>query len=141
MSSPISNASFSKSLLSGLLSGIIVALLNLIYMIVYRETTGFATAEIIMPFSIFLAFPLFLMMGGCAYYLLQRHLPGGTGWFIFFCFALMISMISITVLDTKQNEGTLLSGLRGLCLGMEVITCIFAAFLIPYFARHPKIYE
>jgi hypothetical protein len=131
---------FSKSLLAGLLSGIVAAAANLVYSIVYRESTGFATAEIIMPLSIFIGFPILLAMAGGAYYLLQGHLHAGNRWFIFLCIALMASLVLATILDTKRNGGALFSGLRGLCLGMEIITCLLAAFLIPYLARHPKIY-
>ena len=132
---------FSKSLLAGLLTGVIAAVLNLVYEIIYRSATSFATAEIIMPLSIFIGFPILLAMAGCAYYLLKRHLHAGSSWFIFFCIALMAALFLTTILDTKQNGGTLFSGLRGLCLGMEIITCLLAAGLIPYFARHPNIYE
>lgn len=132
---------FSKSLLSGLLAGIIAAAVNLVYSIVYRDVTSFATAEIIMPFSIFIGFPILLSLAGCAYYLLQKHLHAGGNWFVFFCLALMAAAVFTTILDTRQNGGALLSGLRGLCLGMEIITCLLAALLIPYFAKHPQIYE
>jgi len=140
MEAPIKISLFSKSLLAGLLSGIVAAAVNLVYSIIYRESTGFATAEIIMPLSIFIGFPILLALAGSAYYLLQKHLHAGTSWFIFFSIALMVALIVATMLDTKQHGGALFSGLRGLCLGMEIITCVLAAFLIPYFARHPKIY-
>jgi hypothetical protein len=140
METPIKISLFSKSLLAGLLSGVVAAAVNLVYSIIYRESTGFATAEIIMPLSIFIGFPILLAMFGGAYYLLQRHLHAGTRWFIFLCIALMAALVLTTILDTKQNGGALFSGLRGLCLGMEIITCLLAAILIPYFARHPKIY-
>ncbi len=141
MSNPVNNTSFSKAILSGLLTGIIAAFLNLIYTIVYRESTGFATGEIVMPVTIFIGFPVLLMMGGYAYFLLQKHMKTGTGWFVFFCIAFMAALIMVTILDTRRNGGTLLSGLKGLCLGLEIITCLLAAIFIPYFARHPKIYE
>lgn len=133
--------SFSKSLLSGLLAGIAVALLNLIYMIVYRDITGFATAKIIMPLSIFIGFPLLLGLGGCAFFLMKKHLSGGKSWFIFFCLALLASLVWICIIDTKDDGGKLLTGVRGLCIGMGIITCSLAALLIPYLASHPKIYE
>jgi hypothetical protein len=131
---------FSKSLLAGFLTGIIAAALNLLFSIIYRDATGFAAAEIIMPLSIFIGFPILLAMTGCAYYFLQKHSHSGTRWYIFFCLALMVALILTTIFDTKQNGGMLLSGLRGLCLGMEIITCILAAIFVPYFVRHPNIY-
>lgn len=133
--------SLSKSILSGLLAGLAVAFLSLIYTMVYREETGFATAKIIMPISIFIGFPILLVLGGFAYFLFQKHLPAGTAWFIVFCFAFLVTLVLITIQDTRNEGGSFISGLRGLCLGLEFITCLLAVFLIPYFARHPQIYE
>ena len=133
--------SLSKSILSGLLAGLAVAFLSLIYTMVYRETTGFATAKIIMPISIFIGFPILLVLGGFAYFLFQKHLHAGNVWFIIFCIAFLVTLALITVQDTRNEGGRFISGLRGLCLGLELITCLLAVFLIPYFARHPQIYE
>jgi hypothetical protein len=133
-------SAFSKSLLAALLTGIIAAALNLIYSIIFRISTGFSGAQIIMPLSIFIGLPILPAMAGCAYYLLYKHLHAGTAWFIFFCVALLAAVLVIVALDTRQTGGNVLSGIRGFCLGMEIITCLVAAILIPYFARHPKIY-
>ena len=141
MNNPVNKISFSKSLLAGLLTGIIIALINVIYMIIYRESTGFATAKIIMPFSIFLGFPILLALGGTVYYLFKKRLPKGTGWFIFFCIVLMVASILVTILDTRKDGGSLLSGIRGLCLSLEVIAFLLGANLIPYLATHPNIYQ
>ncbi|HLY68121.1 MAG TPA: hypothetical protein VKR53_00245 [Puia sp.] len=141
MSVVYNKISFSKSLLAGILAGIAAALLNLIYMVAYRDTTGFATAKIIMPLSIFIGFPIVLGLAGCCYYLIKRHLSRGVAWFIFFFLALLGALLLITVADTKDDGGNLFSGLRGLCLGMEIITCMLGAFFIPYLASHPGIYE
>jgi uncharacterized membrane protein len=94
-----------------------------------------------MPLTIFLGFPILLALGGAVYYLVKKHLPNGTVWFFLFCIALMAALVLVTILDTKQDGGSLLSGLRGLCLGLEVITCLLAAFFIPFLATHPNIYE
>lgn len=141
MNIPINKASLSKSILSGLLAGLIAAFLGLIYTLLYRESVDFATAEVIMPITLFVGFPILLVLGGFAYYLFQKHIPAGTTWFVVFCIAILAALILITVRDTRTEGGRLLSGLRGLCLGLEVIICLLAAFLIPFFRRHPGIYE
>ncbi len=133
--------SFSKSLFAGLLTGIIAALLNLVYMIVYRESTNFAADLIVMPLTIFIGFPILMAMAGSAYFLLQKHLLSGTIWFVIICFIGMIALLLVTILDTRLNHGALLSGARGLFLGMVIITSLLGAFLIPYLARHSKIYQ
>lgn len=141
MNNPANTLSFSKSILSGLLTGIIAAVFNLIYTIVYRESADFSTAKIIMPLSIFLGFPILLMVAGYIFFLIKKHLHAGTGWFVFFSLALLAALIAVTLLDTRKDQNGLFSGVRGLCLGLEIITCLLAAFLIPFFAQHPKIYE
>ena len=64
----ISSPTFPKSLLAGLLVGIITALLNLAYMIVYRESTNFATELIVMPLTIFIGYPILMVLAGSAYF-------------------------------------------------------------------------
>ena len=73
----ISSPTFPKSLLAGLLAGIVTALLNLAYIIVYRESTNFATDLIVMPLTIFIGYPILMALAGSAYFLLQKHLHRG----------------------------------------------------------------
>ena len=141
MYNPATSPTFSKSILAGLLTGIIAAFLNLIYMIVYRESTEFAKDNIVMPLTIFLGFPILMVLGGMAYFLLQKHLHSGTTWFKVICLVGMIALLIITIQDTRLNPGVLLSGARGLFLGMITITFLLATFLIPYLAKHSKIYQ
>ena len=137
----ITSVTFTKSLLVGLLAGIVAAMLNLVYMIIYRESTNFAADLIVMPLTIFIGFPILMVLAGSAYYLLQKHLLSGSTWFAIFCLIGMISLLFVTIIDTRLNHGTVLSGARGLFLGMVVITFLLAAFLIPYLAKHPGIYS
>ena len=74
----ISSPTFSNSLLSGLLTGIIAALLNLVYVIVYRESTNFGSDLVVMPLTIFIGFPILMVLAGLAYFLLQKHLHSGS---------------------------------------------------------------
>jgi hypothetical protein len=141
MKTLISSPGFSKSLLAGLLVGIIAAMLNLVYMIVYRESTKFGADLVVMPLTIFIGLPVLMVLAGSAYFLLQRHLHSGGRWFKSICFISMVLLLIVTIQDTPVNHGPLLTGARGLFLGMVVITFLPAAFLIPYLARHSKIYQ
>ena len=137
----ISPPTFPKSLLAGLLAGIITAFLNLVYMIVYRESTNFATDLVVMPVTIFIGFPILMVLAGSAYFLLEKYLHGGPVLFMSICFISMIALLIVTIGDTRVNHGALLTGARGLFLGMVVITFLLAAFLVPYLARHSKIFQ
>jgi len=141
MKTSISATGFSKSLLAGLLTGILAAFLNLLYIIVYRESTNFAIDLIIMPLTIFIGYPILMVLAGVAYFLLQKHLHLGAIWFMGICMIGMISLFIVSIRDTRMNHGALLSGARGLFLGMLIISFLLAAFLIPYLARHSKIYQ
>jgi drug/metabolite transporter (DMT)-like permease len=141
MNNSIDSNSFSKSLLAGLLAGIVAAFINLVYVMCYREITGYSKEEIVMPVTIFIGFPFLLAIGGMFYYLTMRHLPSGTRWFVLLCFLLMIALVIVTIPTSSVNQVSLFSGKTGLFLGMEIITCLLAVFLIPYLARHPNIYE
>jgi hypothetical protein len=94
-----------------------------------------------MPISIFIGFPILLVLGGFSYYLFKKHLRRGDAWFMMFCIVFLIALILVTFQDTRNEHGIIFSGLRGLCLGLEIITALIAMFFIPYFARHPGIYE
>ena|SRR5664279_3240980 len=142
MYNPVTATTPSKSILAGLLSGVITALINLIYVIIYRESTGFSGDHIfVMPLTIFFGFPILLLLGGMAYFLMQKHLPNGKMWFSVLCLIAMVALIVFVIHDTRFHPGSMLNGSRGLFLGLTVITFALAAFLIPYFARHSKIYE
>ena len=133
--------SFSKSLLAGFFTGIVVAVINLIYMIIYRRITDFMRFNIIMPLSIFWFFPVFLAVIGAGYYLMARHLPKGS---IFFsALFIVLTILSVIVMIDDQQHSTSESpmyGVYGLVMGMEIITGLSGALLIPYLANHPDIY-
>ncbi len=141
MNNPPGSISLSKSILAGLLTGIICAIAGVVYNIVYREITDFARGEIIMPVSLFIGLPVLLVMGGFAYFLLVKHLPAGHSWYIVLSLVFLAALIIVTILDTRQNSNGLFAGMRGLCIGLEIITTLLAIILIPYFARHSRIYE
>lgn len=142
MYNPVTLTTLSKSILAGLLSGVIVALINLAYVIVYRESTGFSGDNIlIMPLTIFIGFPILLLLGGMCYFLMQKHLPNGKMWFSILSIICMAALLVFVMHDTRLHHGSFLSGSRGLFMGLIIITFGLAAFLIPYFARHSKIYE
>ena len=142
MYNPVTITTLSKSILAGLLSGVLAALINLGYVIIYRESTGFGGDNIyVMPLTIFIGFPILLLVGGMCYFLIQKHLPNGKMWFSILCITILAALVVLVIQDTRNHHGSIMSGARGLFLGMIVITFLLAAFLIPYFARHSKIYE
>lgn len=141
MKTLLKGTAFSNALLAGLLTGLGAAVANLAYTIIYRDAAHFDGGIIVMPFSIFIGFPILLALIGCAYFLLRKYLHVHERGFILFCAVAMVLFSLIIVLETQQNQGSFFSGFRGLCLGLVIITFSLAAIFIPYLSRHPDLYE
>lgn len=141
MSNLLKGTLFANSLLAGLLTGIVAAVLSLTYTIIYRDAAHYSGGIIVMPVSIFIGFPILLAILGCAHFLVRKYLHFHRKGFALFCIAAMILFSLIIILDTRENTGLLFSGFRGLCLGLVIISSLLGAFLIPYLARHPDMYE
>ena len=134
------NINLSKALLGGLLTGIAAAIVNLIYIIIFRESMDYARFGIATALVIFTFFPLLLLLLGGFYFLMVRHLRKGT-----LTFSLLIMLVTILlILETLLNmhaTGRPWASRDGLLMGSEILTGLLAAFLIPYFVRHPQLYQ
>ncbi len=128
---------FSISILAGVFTGIIITLINLFYNIGYRELTGFSNGLLINVSSIIFVTMLLLLVIGCLFYVLAEYVKKGRLLFIIIILLLTILCVVLT-LSLRQNAFS--SGFDGLFLGLELITGISAAFLVPYFARHSEIF-
>ncbi len=130
---------FSKCVLAGLAVGITGAVLNIIYNTVYREVTEYSFSEIINAYSLTLGTSLLLLLIGMLYYVLDKTMKKGSVVFT----ALFIVITAICILLTLRNAGSDTindNGAKGLYLGLEIIMGVLIAFLLPYLAKHPKIY-
>lgn len=130
---------FSKCVLAGLVVGIIGAVLSIIYNSVYRELTEYSFSEIINIYSLTLGISLLLLLIGMLYYVLDKAIKKGSSVFTL----LFIIVTALCVFLTLRNAGSGTindHGAKGLYIGLELIMGVLIAFLLPYLARHPKIY-
>lgn len=133
-----SKISFVRSVMAGFFTGIIVAIINLLFVYFYRSGTGVDAYQfIISPLFIIIGFPILLTLSGILFFCLNWYLSKGDTWYSIFFVLLML--VAIT-LDLFSAIGPISGGVKGLLFGIEVITGILAAFLLPYIARHPKIF-
>jgi hypothetical protein len=128
-----------RCLLGGLFAGIITALIVVVFNVVYRRAVDLSAYEIVMPVSIFMIFPLFNLVAGGVYFLFLGHIKRGPQLFAIVVLSIMALSIVITALSGRRADHTV-EEFRGLLLGMELIEGIVAAFLIPFFVRHPGLY-
>ncbi len=132
------NTSFSRSLIAGLICGIIAAVLNAAYNFYYRKATGFESGRFIEPLIIFIAFPLLLIIAGLIFFEMVEYVKRGK--LLFTVLFLVLMLVAIIVDLFTQGTQPLMSGTRGLLFGMEIITGLLIAFLLPFLATHPKIF-
>ena len=132
------NTSFSRSLMAGLICGIIAAVANAAYNFYYRKATGFESSGFIEPLIIFIAFPLLLIIAGIIFFEMVEYIKRGKLLFTILFLVLMLTAIFVDLFT--QGTQQLMSGTRGLLFGMEIITGLLIAFLLPFLATHPKIF-
>jgi hypothetical protein len=130
-------SSFSRALIAGLICGIIAALLVFVYILEYRRMTGFTGLGIIEPFTVSIACPLLLTFAGFVFLGMVEVFKKGELYFTIL--ALLLTGGAI-VFDLLFKDGPVMSGSKGLLLGIEAITGLIISFLLPFLATHPKIF-
>lgn len=130
---------FGRCLLGGLFTGMIASVIAVIFNVIYRGAVNLTSFEVAMPVSAFMVFPLFGLIAGGFYYLFVGHLRRAPLVFAVVLLLIMVGGGLLTMLawqPTDKGEGQL----RDLITGLEVIACVLAAFLIPFFVNHPRLY-
>src|SRR6266498_5608929 len=130
-------SSFSRAVLAGLLCGIIAAILIVIYSFEYRKITGFKGLGLIEPLSIFIAVPLLLVLAGFVFLGMVELFRQGELYFIVLALLLTVGTI---VFELVFKEGPVMSGSKGLILGIVAIAGLIISFLLPFLGTHPKIF-
>jgi hypothetical protein len=134
------NTPLSKAVLGSLLTGIIVTIVNLIYDHIYRSIANYYFSEIFSIYALISFSILICMAGGIIYFLLNKYLAKGTIVYIILFVALTIAGLFMHMGSYKPDGDSIASGIKGLKIGLDIITGASAAFLVPYFAEHPKIW-
>lgn len=130
-------SSLSRALLAGLICGLIAAVLVVIYNSQFRRITGFTGLNFIEPSIVFISFPLFFVFAAFVFLGMVEVLKKGELFFVILALLLTLGAI---VFDLFFKEGPVWSGVKGLVLGIEVITGLTVSLLLPFLATHPKIF-
>jgi len=130
----------SKSLLSGLLAGLIAVGINTVYDYIFREMTSYSLSEVVnVAFIIFSSLIVELIAGIC-YYLFSKMKKGRLVYLVVFL-AIMVLGIFGAFQTERSNNITNQHEFRYLFAGIMLVDGLVAAFLIPYFVNHDKIYS
>lgn len=128
-----------RCLLAGLMTGIVSALLVIIFNVIYRREEQFIAYAVVMPISVFMAVPFFHLVAGGFYYLFIDHLKKGSLVFTLVSFVLTLVVIFVTE-DLGSKSDSTVQTFRGLLVGIEIIGGLLTAVLIPWLVRHPTLF-
>jgi cellobiose-specific phosphotransferase system component IIC len=122
------------ALFSGLFSGFLLTLVNLVYDFVYRGITNYSYSQIINVSSIIFLSILLLVVAGFLYYFLVKFVKRGD---LIYSALLIAGTVLLTVSLVSHNYAQpYAGGFKWLSAGEVICTGVFAAFCVPYFAKH-----
>lgn len=133
----------SRGILAGLFVGIIAAAVNLAFDYIYRQITHYQISQFVNINSIiFFTIPT-LVAAGIVYAIIRQYVK--RGMMVYTVLSLAVTAIVALFIPLGPNmlpHGEALpASARGLTIGIEIITGLFGAFALPYFAEHPKIWS
>lgn len=127
------------ALLAGVFTGIVTALVVLVVNVVYRSEVNLSSYMIVMPLSIFLAFPLMNLIAGGIYFLFVNHLRRGQAVYKTVVVLVSVMLMLVTAfVGTSSDRST--DKFRGLLALLELVEGLMAAVLLPFFAHHPRLF-
>lgn len=133
----------SRGILGGLFVGIFATAVNLAFDYFYRQFTHYQFAEYVNINSIiFFTIPT-LVAAGIVYAIIRQYVK--KGMVVYTLLALVITAVVALFIplgpNMMPNGDPMPASSRGLTTGIEIITGLFGAFALPYFAEHPRIWS
>lgn len=127
------NTSFSRSLLAGMICGILAAILNVVFTAFYRKATDFTAYKVVDPLLIFIAFPLLFVIAGFIFFEMVENITKGRLYFTVLSLIMMTIALFFGLRQLEKKIGDLLSGI-------VLISGLLVSLLLPFLATHPKIF-
>lgn len=127
---------FSKCILAGLATGIIIIPLNLIYNFICRHLTGFSLSLIINVTWVIFASFIICILAGLLFYFIVPYLKKSKNIYTVLFVVLTILVILLGLHFQRTNDPVVSNQFKELYFGDVIIAGLAAAFLIPWFATH-----
>ncbi len=130
---------FSRGILSGLFAGLIAAVANTIFMIVYRSIVSFYEFNGLDVTVIVFGSILQLITCGWIFYLFVHYLKKGILSYRIAVILITIAIFFLGIIIRRSIIGEVPDDFKTLVVGTQVIIGCLAAFFIPYLFKHDKI--
>ncbi len=131
---------FSKCVMAGLATGIIIIPVNLIYNFIYRHITGFSMSLAINVTSIIFSSFILCMLASLLFYFIVPYLNKSKN--IYFLLVLVITAVVIFSGFHFQRSDNLIIAeqFKKLYLGDVIISGLASTFLLPWLATHKNVF-
>lgn len=126
----------SKSILSGVATGIIAAIANLLYNFIYRNITNFSMSWIINVSSIIFGSFILCVLAGLLFYFIVPYLKKKRNIYTILFLIITVAVILLGLNIHRSDNPQLSEQFRGLYFGVVIILGICCTLLIPWFASH-----
>ena len=126
----------SRSVLSGLFSGLVCAVLNLVFVVVYKSIVKFQEIYPVDITIIVFGSVLLSIACGIIFHLFVHYFKKGIPFYRLSVLAVTILIIYVGITLRHTVQDVVPFEFRFLVIGTQVIIGLFAAFLIPYLFRH-----
>ncbi len=127
---------FSKCIMAGLATGIIIIPINLIYNFIYRHITGFSLSLVInITWVIFASFIL-CILASLVFYFIFSYLKKSRNIYILLFLVITVIVILLGLHFHRSDNPIISNQFRGLYLGDIIISGLASSFLIPWLATH-----
>ncbi len=130
---------FSRGILSGLFAGLIAAVANTIFMIVYRSIASFYEFNGLDVTVIVFGSILQLITCGWIFYLFVHYLKKGILSYRIAVILITVAIFFLGIIIRRSIIGEVPDNFKTLVVGTQIIIGCLAAFFIPYLFRHDKI--
>jgi hypothetical protein len=122
------------ALFAGVFTGFILSFVNLVFDLIYRGITDYSYSKIINALSIIIISMLLLLVAGLIYFFLVKYIKKGS--LVYSALYITGTILLCIFLASQHYPQPYAGGFKWLLVGVTSITGIFAAFLVPYFAKH-----
>jgi len=129
----------SRGVLSGLFAGIASAVLNLIFMIIYRYSTNFSDFNGIDITVIVFGSLILSLACGIVFYFFVHYMNKGITFYRILVLFVTLCIICLGIMIRSSVIGPVPFEFRVLVIGTQTIIGLIAAFLIPYLFRHDSL--
>jgi hypothetical protein len=136
MKKEIDQGPFYRSVMAGLLAGIVITIANLVFNGLYRSVTSFNPSQFVNVTTIIFISLILSVVSGIIYYLLVPYSKKSTSLYIALFVILTIGVTFVAFTVNRSSDPKVSAQFHGLFAGIAIITGLIEAFLIPYLAKH-----